>query len=82
MQIVNELVGINVRFGGGVVLPIGFDWRGRYYVVQRVTMTFERKNGGRRYLCFIAETAGMLAELAMDRESLIWRLGKCEPSCT
>ncbi len=82
MQIINEAIGVNVRFGGGVVLPIGFDWRGHSYSVSRVTMVFERQDGGRRYLCFVAEAGGMLVELVLDRESLGWRIGKCEPSYT
>ena len=59
-----------VEFDGLQIRPVRF-WQGiREYEVKRVTMRFERKNGGRRWLCFAVDTGGALAELRLDRENL------------
>ncbi|MBI2587560.1 hypothetical protein HYW29_01990 [Candidatus Amesbacteria bacterium] len=69
------------EFEGGQVRPVKF-WRGtREYKVKQVAMRFERRDGGRRYLCFSVGTGGMMAELVMDKEGMDWRIAKCEPYC-
>jgi len=71
-----------VEFSEGKVKPVRF-WRGmREYEVKNVPMIFERQDGGRRYMCFAVDTGGIMAELVMDKESLDWRMGKCEPYYT
>lgn len=75
----NERVVVEVRFAEGGVCPLRFEWRGRGYEVRTVTMRFERKDGGRKFLCFAVEAGGMLAELVLDREGLTWSLGGTAP---
>ncbi len=82
MQDVNEMVGVDVSFWGSRVVPTRFVWDGRRHDVKRINMKFERKNAGRRYLCFALDTGSMLVELAMDREDLSWRVTRCAPSYT
>lgn len=67
-------VGVEVGFWGTRVIPLRFVWNGRRYEVKRITMNFERRDGGRRYKCFAVDTGGMVAELRLDREELTWRL--------
>lgn len=76
---INERVEVIVRFGGGKVIPVSFEWKNRKYEVKSVPMRFERRDGERKYLCFNVSTEGMMAELVMDRESFDWRIAKCEP---
>ncbi|KKT97424.1 MAG: hypothetical protein UX80_C0009G0032 [Candidatus Amesbacteria bacterium GW2011_GWA2_47_11b] len=73
---------IVVRFSQGKVKPETFWWNGREYQVERIPLIFERKDGGRKYLCFSVDCGGMIAELVMDKEDLTWRLIKCAPSYT
>jgi len=74
MEEVNETVGVEVGFWGRKIWPMRFVWGGKRHEVRRVTIRFERRDGGRRYLCFGVETAGMVAELALDRDDLTWKL--------
>ncbi len=53
-----------------VICGLRFVWGGRRHEVKRVNLVFERKNGGRKYLCFVVDTGGMVAELAFDRQDL------------
>ena len=69
-----DSVGVDAAFWGTKIYPLRFTWNGRRYEVKRITMKFERKNAGRKYLCFAVDTGGMLAELAFDRTDLQWRL--------
>lgn len=71
-----------VRFDQGKIKPEMFWWNGREYKVKQAPLVYERKDGGRRYLCFSVDTGGMMAELVMDRESLVWRVTRCVPSYT
>ncbi len=80
MEVVNERIVVGVEFAPGKVMPRWFEWKGREYLVKRVPMVFERKDGGRKYLCFSVDASGMMAELVMDREDLSWRIGRCAPS--
>lgn len=80
MDTEKEMVGVEVSFWGRKVFPIRFVWRGRRHEIKRVTGKFERSDGGRRYLCFGVDTGGMVAELAMDKDDLSWRIYQCEPS--
>lgn len=80
MEVVNELVGVRVDFVSGEVRPIQFVWRGRQYRVQRVPLVFSRTDAGRKYLCFSVDVGGMLAELVMDRQDLVWRISRLTPN--
>ena len=73
------MVGVDVSFWGSKMFPTRFVWGGRRHEIKRVTMKFERKDGGKRYLCFAVDTGQMMAELAMNREDLSWRLNNCHP---
>jgi hypothetical protein len=79
MDEIREMVGVEVGFWGSKMIPMRFMWHGRRHEIKRVTIKFEREDGGRKYLCFGVDTGGMLAELLLDRQSLVWRVGKCEP---
>lgn len=67
LKVVAEFSGLKVR-------PVRFEWRSREYRVERVTVEFERKDGGRKYLCFGVDTGGMVAELRLDRQNLQFSL--------
>ena len=82
MEIMNERIVVGVEFALGKVVPRWFEWKGREYQVKRVPMVFERKDGGRKYLCFSVDASGMMVELVMDKEELSWRIGRCAPSYT
>jgi hypothetical protein len=78
MQNINELIGVEVGFWGRRMTPLRFVWNGRRHEVKRVTMNFERTDGGKKYMCFAVDTGGMVAELVLDREDLIWKLQATE----
>lgn len=78
METINESVGVEVSFGDDRVSPTRFVWRNRNYEVRRVTMQYERKDGGKRFLCFAVDTGGMTAELVMDTTDFKWRVGRVE----
>jgi hypothetical protein len=80
MEVINERIGVLVQFMNGIAKPVIFSWRGRKYKIERISLTFDRKDGGRKILCFSVDTGGMMAELAMDRESFVWKIAKCEQS--
>lgn len=82
MEKSSETIGVEASFWGARIFPLRFVWRGRRYEVKRVALRFERKDGGRKYLCFDVDTGGMVAELALDKENLDWRVTACEPSST
>jgi hypothetical protein len=79
---VNENIGVEVGFWGRRMMPLRFVWGGRRHEVKQVTLKFERKDGGRKYLGFAVDTGQMLAELLLDKEDLVWRMGSCAPSYT
>lgn len=79
MAEIQEMVGVEVGFWGARVVPMRFVWNGRRHEVKRITIKFEREDGGRKFLCFGVDTGGMIAELLMDRQSLVWKVGRCEP---
>jgi len=78
----NEEIGVEVGFWGRKVIPLRFIWGGRRHEVKRVTLKFERKDGGKVFLGFSVDTGTMLAELLLDKEDLVWRIGHCAPSYT
>ncbi len=82
MERTGEMIGVEVSFWGAKIFPLRFVWNGRRHEVKRLALRFERKDGGRKYICFDVDTGGMMVELAMDKESLNWRVAACEPSCT
>ncbi len=79
MQDTKEIVGVEAGFWGSKLTPLRFVWNGRRHEIKRVNMTFERSNGGKRYLCFAVETGGMVAELALEKENLRWSVWGAEP---
>lgn len=78
MQNIDELIGVEVGFWGRRVTPLRFVWSGKRYEVKRITMNFERRDGQKKYSCFAVDTGGMMAELILDREELIWKLRATE----
>lgn len=70
-----------VRFEKGKIRPVGFVREGREYQVKAIPLIYERKDGGRRYMCFNVDCGGMMAELVWDLQNFQWRVGKCAPSC-
>ncbi len=79
-SIIQEIVGVEAGFWGGKIYPLRFVWGGRRHEVKRVNLVFERKNGGRKYLCFVVDTGGMVAELAFDRQDLGFSITNVEPN--
>lgn len=71
---ISEHIQVDVRFGYLKMLPVRFYWSGREYTVRRVTIQFERTDGGKKYLCFGVDVGGMVAELALDKQDLTWKL--------
>lgn len=76
----NGVAGVEAGFWKKGMWPLRFVWKGRRHEVKRVTMCWEERNGGKKYLCFAVDTGGMMAELVLDRENFEWSLGVCEPS--
>ncbi len=72
MEKIQEVIEVTADFKWGKVTPISFVWKGRKFEVGRVTITFERKDGGRKFICFGVETTGMMAELAWDIQAMKW----------
>jgi hypothetical protein len=68
-DMIQETVGVEAGFWGGKVYPLRFIWNGRRHEVKRVNLVFERRDGGRKYLCFAVDTGGMVAELVMDTQN-------------
>ncbi|HJZ05098.1 MAG TPA: hypothetical protein VJ327_04530 [Patescibacteria group bacterium] len=79
METVNERIVVGVEFALGKVTPRWFGWRGREYQVKRVPMVFERKDGGRRYICFNVTTDGMIAELSLDTQNFQFSITNFQP---
>ena len=72
------MIGVDVSFWGEKIYPTRFMFNGRRYEIKRITVRFERKDGGREFLCFGVETSGALAELRMDKSNFTWKLGSIE----
>ena len=68
-----------VEFDGMRVRPVKFWREGREYEVRQVTMVFERKDGGRKYMCFAVNTGGMMAELRMDTQNFQFSIANLQP---
>ncbi len=80
MENVNERVNVLVKFFEGKTTPTLFEWRGRSYQIKRISLIFDRSDGGKRFLCFAVDTGNMMAELAMNREDFAWKIAACEQS--
>jgi hypothetical protein len=74
MERVDEMVEVLVRFARGQMQILRFYWQGRTHEVVRTTIRLERKDGGREFWCFGVETQTLVAELALEKAKLIWRL--------
>ena len=74
MERMNELVEVLARFANGQMQILRFYWRGRTYEVVKTTIKLERTDGGRQFWCFGVQTKTMVAELAMEKANLMWRL--------
>lgn len=72
------MIGVDVSFWGQKIYPTRFMTEGRRYEIKRVMIRFERKDGGREFLCFGVDTGGAIAELQMDKTDLSWRLASME----
>jgi hypothetical protein len=77
-EILNETIGVEAGFWGKKMVPLRFVWNGKRYEIKRVTMNFERSDGEKKYRCFAVDTGGMIAELRLDKEELVWKLGFAE----
>lgn len=75
-----ESVEVMTKFERGRIKPMWFVWRGRDFRVKGLPMTWERKDGGRRFLCFAVDTGGSLFELRLDRESYQFSVAGCQSS--
>lgn len=78
MEQINERVNVLVKFFEGKTTPTLFEWRGRSYQIKRISMTFDRSDGGKKFMCFAVDTGGMMAELALDRWDLTWTMKSIE----
>jgi len=79
MENVNERVNVLVKFFDGKTSPTLFEWRGRSYQIKRISLIFDRTDGGKRFLCFAVDTGGMMAELVFNRQDLNWTMTGCHP---
>lgn len=59
-----------VTFFKGKIVPVGFTWYGREYVIDHINLNFNRRDGDRKYLCFAVDTSGMSVELRLDLTDL------------
>ncbi len=59
-----------INFSKGKIIPVSFRWYGRDYEINRINLTFNRRDGDRKYLCFAVDTAGMAVELRLDTKDL------------
>ena len=78
MEHVNERVNVLVKFFDGKTTPTLFEWRGRSYQIKRISLIFDRSDGGKKFLCFAVDTGSMMAELAMDSFNLNWFIKSIE----
>jgi hypothetical protein len=74
MERVNEKIEVLARFSQGKMQILRFTWRDRAYDVIRTTIKIERFDAGREFWCFGVQTKTMVAELAMEKANLVWRL--------
>jgi hypothetical protein len=80
MTAINERVNVLVKFAYGKTTPVIFEWRGRRFTIQRISLIFDRNDGGRKFMCFAVDTGGMVAELTMDRTDFVWKITSCTQS--
>ncbi len=70
-----EPVEVVCWFRGGGVLPCRFRWNGRVYRVERVSSSWESREGVYRRLHYMVGTrAGDSYEIHLDTESMKWTL--------
>lgn len=74
MTSMSERIDVLAKFSFGRAWPEKFWWHGREYEVVTVNLIFQRKDGGKKYLCFSVSTSGLEAELRLDREELLWSI--------
>jgi hypothetical protein len=72
------MIGVEVSFWGEKIYPVRFMLNGRRYEIKRVVIRFERKDGGREFLCFGVDTGGAMAELRMDKRNFEWKIFSME----
>ena len=76
----NEPIKVGAIFHQGTVRPAWFLWHGRRYDVHEVTMTWHTSAGRARILHLGVTDGANGFELALNQETLIWRLMAAEPA--
>lgn len=82
--VINESVIVGVVFGAtprsaaGTVKPVWFIWRQRRYPVQDITLRWQTREGSDTILHLGVSDRANVFELALNQQTLIWRLIRVE----
>ncbi|MFH0852972.1 MAG: hypothetical protein V1853_01020 [bacterium] len=73
-----ESIGALVAFHNRKVEPIAFHWGKNRYQVDKVNLTYRRRDGGKLYYHFAVSSGGNTFDLCFDSVTLEWYLWKAQ----
>ncbi len=72
LYLMMQRVEVLAKFEKGSVFPVKFFIGMREVEVQKINLVYQRKDGGKKFLCFAVSTLGFETELRFDRDNLTW----------
>ncbi|MCL4390018.1 MAG: DUF6504 family protein [Patescibacteria group bacterium] len=71
---IKEFVEVAAVFVGGKAVPKAFFWRGRKYIVEKINLEHQERQGSDPLFYFSVTAAGNSYELSFDSHNLVWKL--------
>ena len=69
-----ETIGVLVSFSGRKIQPVAFRWGQKRYRVDRLNLTYRRRNGKHLFYHFTVTAGADVFDLCFDPETLDWAL--------
>ncbi len=74
LEQINEPIEVEVYFGPGQVRPRKFIWHGRKYEIQKVNLTYAKRDGRVKFYYFAVSDSTNYFKLEFNTETLFWKL--------
>lgn len=73
-QLVEEKIKVLAVFKNGTVFPYIFQWGNRKYIVNKVNLSYQEREGVSANYYFAVESKELVAKIKYNDKSLIWLL--------
>ncbi len=73
-QVIGEKIKVMAIFKNGTIFPHIFEWNNRRYIIDKVNLAYQEREGNSINYYFAIESKGLVAKLKYNNSSMIWSL--------